>query len=137
VAAGFTETVGLAAAAFPRAWLGLFSTEPEVMAAGALYLRVVGPSYGFFGLGFMLYFAGQGAGRVGWPVLAGTTRLIVAAVLGWLAVAGLGAGIGVLFAMVAASSVAFGAIVAAALRIGGWGRAAATKPPSQTLEAAT
>jgi putative MATE family efflux protein len=124
-----TEAIGLAAALFPQAWLRLFSSEPEVLAAGALYLRLVGPSYGFFGAGFMLYFAGQGAGRVGWPVLAGTIRMLVAAVAGWLLVAGFGAGLDVLFATVAAASVAYGAIVAAALRIGGWASAARQVQP--------
>jgi putative MATE family efflux protein len=121
-AAGLTEAIGLAAALFPHAWVGLFSREPEVVAAGSLYLRIVGPSYAFFGFGYMLYFAGQGAGRVLWPVLAGTTRLIVAALLGWLLVARFDAGLPLLFLTVAAASVAFGAIAAAALRIGGWGR---------------
>src|SRR5207302_1305885 len=71
IAAGTTEAIGLAAALFPHAWLGLFSNEPEVLAAGAAYLRVVGPAYGFFGLGLALYFASQGAGRLLWPLLAG------------------------------------------------------------------
>ena len=121
LAAAITETIGLAAAVVPYAWLGLFSSEPAVLATGALYLRVVGPSYGFFGLGLMLYFAGQGAGRVVWPVLAGTARLTVAALIGWLAVAGFGASLGLLFSIVAVSSLTFGAITAAALWIGRWG----------------
>jgi putative MATE family efflux protein len=124
LAVGFTEAIGLAAAVFPTAWLGVFSNEPAVLATGALYLRIVGPTYGFFGLGFMLYFAGQGAGRVVWPVLAGTARLIVAALLGWLMVAGLGAGLGLLFATVALASITFGGIIAAALWVGGWSRSA-------------
>ena len=49
-----------------------------MLAAGAAYLRVVGPAYGFFGLGLALYFASQGAGRSLWPLLAGTVRLVSA-----------------------------------------------------------
>ena len=49
------------------AWLGLFSSEPGMLAAGAQYLRLVGPAYGFFGLGLSLYFASQGAGRYRCP----------------------------------------------------------------------
>src|SRR5258705_8454690 len=45
MAAGVTEAIGLTAALFPRAWLGVFSTEPEVLEAGATYLRIVGPVY--------------------------------------------------------------------------------------------
>src|SRR5262249_55762958 len=59
IAAGFTEAIGLAVALFPSAWLGLFSTDPQVLATGALYLRTVAPFYGLFGLGMLLYFAGQ------------------------------------------------------------------------------
>jgi putative MATE family efflux protein len=126
LAAGFTEAIGLAVAFFPRLWLGLFSDDPAVLATGALYLRSVAPVYGVFGLGMLLYFAGQGAGRVAWPVLAGAARLIVAALIGWLIVAGFGGGLGALFLTVAAGSLAFGGICAAALAWGGWrpGRAA-------------
>jgi putative MATE family efflux protein len=122
VAACFTEAIGLTVAVFPDAWLGLFTTDPSVLATGALYLRIVAPFYGPFGLGMLLYFAGQGAGRVLWPVLAGTTRLIIAAVVGWLVVAAFGAGLGALFATVAAASFAFGGITGAALWLIGWDR---------------
>src|SRR2546430_5978909 len=40
MAAGVTEAIGLAAAVFPHAWLGLFSNEPAVLAAGAPPPRV-------------------------------------------------------------------------------------------------
>src|SRR5467141_660673 len=73
-----TSAIGLAAAVWPQAWLGLFSTDPRVIETGSSYLRVVGPFYGFFGLGLALYFASQGAGRVLWPLLANLTRLAIA-----------------------------------------------------------
>jgi Na+-driven multidrug efflux pump len=41
-----------------------------VLVAGSSYLQVVGPFYGFFGLGMALYFASQGAGTMVWPLLA-------------------------------------------------------------------
>ena len=40
-----------------------------MIAAGSAYLRIVGPFYGFFGLGMALYFASQGAGALKWPLL--------------------------------------------------------------------
>ena len=46
-----------------------------MLETGAAYLRIVGPAYGFFGLGLSLYFASQGAGRLLWPLLAGLVRL--------------------------------------------------------------
>ncbi|MFC3231360.1 MATE family efflux transporter [Marinibaculum pumilum] len=81
------EAVGLAAATWPEAWLRLFSDDPDMLAAGAAYMRNVGPFYGLFGLGFALYFACQGAGRLGWPLLAGFLRLAAVAGGGWLALA--------------------------------------------------
>jgi putative MATE family efflux protein len=124
IAAGVTETIGLIVSLAPSLWLGLFTDDPPVLATGALYLRIVAPFYGLFGLGILLYFAGQGAGRVLWPVLAGTVRLTVAALAGWLAVARFGAGLGSLFALVALASILFGSIIALALLLGRWGEPA-------------
>ena len=64
VAGVLTECIGIAAALHPVAWLGLFGDDPAMLATGSLYLRVVGPFYGFFGGGLALYFAAQGAGRL-------------------------------------------------------------------------
>ena len=52
---------------------------------GSAYLRIVGPTYGFLGLGLALYFASQGAARLLWPLLSGFLRVIVAIGGGWLA----------------------------------------------------
>jgi putative MATE family efflux protein len=80
-----TEAIGLCAARFPMAWLSLFDTDPQMLAAGATYLRTVGPFYGMFGLALSLYFASQGAGRLLWPLLGTVARLAIAALAGWLA----------------------------------------------------
>src|SRR3954447_2330538 len=82
-----TEAVGLTAAMSPESWLGLFSDDAAMQAVGAQYLRIVGPAYGFFGMGLALYFASQGAGRLLWPLLAGLMRLVIAIGAGWLAMA--------------------------------------------------
>jgi Na+-driven multidrug efflux pump len=120
MAAGITSLIGILAALFPHAWLGLFSTDPEVLAAGSRYLRMVGPFYGFFGAGLALYFASQGAGRLLWPLLAGFTRLVIAGVGGWLATRWLGGGLPELFAAMAVALMIFGLINVAAVRLGAW-----------------
>ena len=120
MAAAVTETIGLAAALFPHAWLRLFSSDPDVLAAGASYLRLVGPTYGFFGLGLALYFASQGAGRLRWPLVAGTLRLLVAAAGGWLILHWAGGPLGALFLVMAAALVVFGGTLAGAIRLGAW-----------------
>lgn len=80
-----TEAIGLCAAAFPLAWLSLFDSDPQMLEAGATYLRTVGPFYGMFGLALSLYFASQGAGRLLWPLLGAVARLAIAALAGWVA----------------------------------------------------
>jgi putative MATE family efflux protein len=120
LAAAVTGSLGLLAALFPVAWMGLFSADPQVLAVGATYLRIVGPAYGFFGVGLALYFASQGAGRLAWPLIAGITRLVLAGAGGWLAVHWLGHGLPGIFAAMALALVAFGATVSLAVRLGAW-----------------
>ena len=116
-----TESIGLAAATWPTAWLGLFSSDPGMLAAGGQYLRIVGPAYGFFGLGLSLYFASQGAGRLMWPLLAGLVRLAIAAGGGWLAWHFTGSLAGV-FAALALGLIVYGGIVFCAIVSGAWFR---------------
>ncbi|HEY8607870.1 MAG TPA: MATE family efflux transporter [Noviherbaspirillum sp.] len=113
------EAIGLLAAAFPHAWLSLFDTDPAMLQAGSLYLRTVGPVYGFFGLGLVLYFASQGAGRLFWPVTGNMLRLLVAAGGGWLALA-LGAGLPGVFLAQALALAVYGGVNAASIAGGAW-----------------
>jgi Na+-driven multidrug efflux pump len=76
IAGGLTGAIGVAAALFPYAWLSLFGDDPTMLSVGARYLQVVGPFYGFFGVGLALYFASQGAGRLGWPLIAAALRAL-------------------------------------------------------------
>jgi MATE family, multidrug efflux pump len=123
MAAILTGAIGLGAALAPRVWVGLFSADPEVLQAGATYLRIVGPAYGFFGLGLALYFASQGAGRLLWPVLAGFSRLVIASVGGWMAIHWFGGGLTALFGVMALAFVVFGITVTVAVGSGAWRRA--------------
>ena len=120
IAGAITEIIGIAAALFPITWLTLFGAEPIMLETGSHYLRIVGPFYGFFGAGLALYFASQGAGRMGWPLVAGLARVAVAAIGGWFAV--MFAGLTGLFVMLGLAMVAFGAVNAAAIAAGVWFR---------------
>jgi putative MATE family efflux protein len=120
LAAAITGSIGLLGALFPHVWISLFSTEPEVLAAGATYLRIVGPTYGFFGLGLALYFASQGAGRLLWPLVAGFARLLIAAAGGWVAIHWLGGGLPGIFIAIAGALVVYGATMALAIKAGAW-----------------
>jgi putative MATE family efflux protein len=114
-----TETIGLTAALHPDAWLSLFDHDPAMLASGAAYLRVVGPFYGCFGLGLVLYFASQGAGRLLWPVIAGMLRMIVAIGGGFVALRVTGS-LNWLFAALAFGLLAYGATIAGAVASGAW-----------------
>lgn len=91
--------------------------------AGSAYLRVVGPVYGFFGLGLglglALYFASQGAGRLLWPVLGNLARLAVALAGGWLALRW-GGGLAGVFLAQAVALVTYGVLNAWAVAGGAW-----------------
>ena len=116
-----TGAVGAAAAIWPAAWMALFTEDAAVQAAGSEYLRIVGGCYGFFGLGLALFFASQGAARLGWALAASAARLVVVAVGGWLAVHVLGAPPAALYVVVALSLVALAAVLATATHATDWG----------------
>jgi len=85
-----------------------------------MYLRIVGPTYGCFGLGLALYFASQGAGRLLWPLLAGGARLAIAAGGGWIAIRWYEGGLPALFAAIAVALIAYAMIVARSMQAEAW-----------------
>lgn len=114
-----TEAIGLAAAAWPRAWLGLFGSDAAMMETGSAYLRSVGPFYGFFGLGMALYFASQGAQRMAWPLVAAVLRMGIAVGGAWLTLRVSGS-LGLMFLALSAGMVVFAAVNAGAVAAGTW-----------------
>jgi Na+-driven multidrug efflux pump len=112
--------LGLLLALFPGLWVSVFTRDPGVAAAAEPYLRFAGPAFVFFGLNLSLYFASQGAGKIGGPLLAGTLRLIVIALGGWFLVS-TGAPDWSLFALVAAGMVTAGAATVAFVAMTPWG----------------
>lgn len=99
--------LGIALAVAPDLWSRLFTDDARVLAAAASYFHWAGPCYGLFGFGLCLYFSSLAAGRVGGPVLAGTLRLAIVAVGGWL-LASAAAPAWTIFALVAAAMAAYG-----------------------------
>ncbi|WP_454675187.1 MATE family efflux transporter [Achromobacter pestifer] len=113
------ETIGLAAACFPEAWLRLFGAEDHMLEAGSAYLRMVGPVYGFFALGFSMYFASQGAGRLKWPLVAGFLRLLICVGAGGVALHLTGS-LTVFFLTAAVGMCLYGLIILTAVASGSW-----------------
>ncbi|HEX7952508.1 MAG TPA: MATE family efflux transporter, partial [Burkholderiales bacterium] len=123
IAFALTETIGLAAAFWPHAWLAFFSHDPHMLATGAAYLRIVGPGFGFFGLGLALYFASQGAGRLLWPLIGSFVRLIIAIGGGWL-VLRQGGSLNWMFAALTLALAVYGVLIVSAIASGAWFRRA-------------
>ncbi len=91
---------------FPRLWLGIFTTDPQVLQVGTQYLRTVAPFYPLVGVGMILYFACQGLGQATLPLILSIGRFAIALLLGW-AVVHFGGGIGSVFAAVAVGLVIY------------------------------
>jgi putative MATE family efflux protein len=114
-----SELVGMAAALWPHAWLILFGANEQLLQTGSTCLRIIGPFYGFFGLGFSLYFASQGAGRLAWPLGAGALRLLLYAGMGALVLRVTGS-LPLFFSIGAGAMVAYGAIIFWSVASGRW-----------------
>ena len=120
IAAVICGLIGFLMSLIPGAWAGIFTDNPDVFAAAASYLRIVGPAYLFFALGLSLYFASQGAHAVFWPVLASVGRVLIAGFLGGYAVNTHGIEYDTLLYFVAASLCFYGVVPALALALGAW-----------------
>jgi putative MATE family efflux protein len=120
LAAGVTGCVGVVVALWPGVWAGLFSTDAAVLDAAYTYLRIAGWCYAFFGAGVALYFASQGAGKMLWPVLAGSARFLIAVIGGLVVLRYFNGTLTGLFAVMGLAMVAYGAGMAATVKWGAW-----------------
>ena len=111
-AAAVCGAIGAVVTVAPRLWAGIFTDDPGVLAVATQYFHVAGPSYAFLGLGMALYFSFQGTGRMLWPLLCVSARILAIAGGCTLATRALGLGLGGLFAVTAAALVLFGALYA-------------------------
>lgn len=84
LAASALGILGILAVLVPELWVDMFTDSVNVKAAAYSYLGIAGFTYAFFGLGLCLYFASQGAGRVGGAIFAQGIRLAVVLLGGWL-----------------------------------------------------
>ena len=120
VAAAALGAIGLLFAVWPHLWAGLFTHDASVLAPTITYLRFAAVGFPFLGAGLSLYFSAQGAGRIGGPILAQSSRLAVVVFGGW-ALTATHAPIYALFLLIAASMVALGAGAILAVRLTPWG----------------
>jgi putative MATE family efflux protein len=85
---GMLEVLGLGVAFLPGLWMSHFASDPDVLAVGSRYLMLMGPAFGVVAITLSLYFAGQGARRIGWPLAAGGLRFACALLAAALVFAG-------------------------------------------------
>lgn len=112
--------VGLLLVIFSELWISLFTDDPAVLLHAKQYISLVGLMFGFQGLGFALYFASQGAGRMFWAATATFLRMMAAVgcALGLSQLAGMG-----FQAVVWGASLGmfcYGTTIALSVRLGAW-----------------
>ena len=78
-------------------------------------LQIVGPIYGFYGLGMALYFATQGFGSVIWTVTANAVRLLASTGCALVAIYWLDLGASGFFVAIASGFCAYAALTTAAM----------------------
>ena len=119
LAASVLGLLGLVVIFFPGAWVDMFTAAPAVRGAAYSYLGIAGFAYAFLGLGLCLYFASQGAGRVGGAIAAQAMRLGVVIFGGW-ALVRWGAPLWTVFALSAAAMVPMGLGTALFIKFARW-----------------
>ena len=108
-------TIGAIVAIYPALWIDLFSDSAEVAWIGALYLRIVGPAYLFFGLGLGLFYVTLGVGRAVAAMNANAVRMIASAGGGLVAIYGFDLGVSGFFAAVAIGFCIYAALLVRAV----------------------
>jgi Na+-driven multidrug efflux pump len=111
IGAVIAGSVGLLGALFAPRWMALFTSDPQISAIGASYLVINGPMFAVFGAGSALFFASQGLGSVGGPLLAISSRLVLLVAFGWLIMPAFGLGLREVFIANAASMVWVGVTI--------------------------
>lgn len=119
MAATALGVLGLLAIFTPWLWVDMFTSSGPVKAAAYGYLRIAGFGFAFFGLGLCLYFASQGAGRVGGAIAAKALRLGIVLVGGWALVTA-DAPLWMLFALSAVAMAAMGLGTALFIKLTRW-----------------
>ncbi|PWS34796.1 multidrug transporter MatE [Falsiroseomonas bella] len=109
---------GLVVWLFPDAFARAFTNDAEVVMIAARALGVIAPAYAAFGAGMAMYFASQGAGRMGWPMAGAVARFAIAVGGGALLAGPMG--LDGQFLAVALGITAYGVLTATAVRPGVW-----------------
>jgi putative MATE family efflux protein len=119
VAAVALGVLGVVAGTLPWLWVDLFTSVPGVRDTAYAYLRIAAFGFAFFGLGLCLYFASQGAGRVGGAIIAQALRLAVIVIGGAILVERSGS-VSAVFALSAGAMITMGLSTALFVSLSKW-----------------
>ncbi len=109
-------------ALFPAAWASHFSDDPDVLASAYAFLRIAGLGFPFVALGLALYFASQGANRVGWPLVAASVRVLIIVLGANFVLSSAHIELNHLYVTILLAMFAFGGTNALAIWLGAWRR---------------
>jgi Na+-driven multidrug efflux pump len=110
---GVMWLIGVLAIMAPGLWSGLFTDDPEIRRATAIYLGVVGMAYIFIAPNTLMS-AFQSTRQPQFPLLAALSRLGVVAIGGWIAMQVLDTGLVGLGIVTFAGLVAMGSVLSLA-----------------------
>jgi putative MATE family efflux protein len=113
LAAAVTAIIGVLAILWPRLWIALFTSVPEVGAPAATYLGIAALGYAFIGMNTLTQ-AFQAMGQTFWPLVGVASRAVILAVGGWLVLTSTNSGVAGLAAVTALGLAVAGGVVAAA-----------------------
>lgn len=119
IAFAVLAVIGMVMVWLPGLWVNLFTDAAPVRATAYAYLGIAGFGFGFFGLGLCLYFASQGAGRMGGVILAQAVRFGII-VAGGAIVLGPGDAAESVFLLSAIAMIAMGIGTALAVKLTKW-----------------
>ena len=120
-AATLVGVIGMIVAIWPDLWSTLFTSDQGVLNSAGAYFSWAAPTYALYGIGLCLFFASQGAGKMLWPVLAGSVRLLMIAMGGWWLAASQAPAWSV-FALAGAALAAYGIATVFAVYLVPWGK---------------
>ena len=119
LAAAILGILGILVLLKPGLWVDMFTDSPAVRFAAYGYLGIAGFGFAFFGLGLCLYFASQGAGRVGGAIAAQGIRFAVI-VVGGLALTHVSSPLWMVFALSASAMLLMGLGTALFVKLARW-----------------
>jgi putative MATE family efflux protein len=99
----------------PSLWIGLFTSDPGILAIGASYFRLIGPSYPFVGVAMVSAFAFQGLGRATTPLVWMAVRVFGVLAVAIVCTRMLGLGERAVFATIAGGNVVSAMVMAGLL----------------------